>query len=996
MKRILLLLTFTFSFFIGFGQSYRYVDPGFALWLSSNGYPMCLTGDSLDVSSSLVTNAHTLNITSDGDTLIGVEYFTSLDTIYCRSHIRNLPHLPATLKYADFTSNALKRLNSLPNGLRALFCARNQIDSIFTLPDSLRTFDCSQNYGPYLAYLPSYLEYFDCSNSYFNGVPSFPSSLTYINCNGANFDSLPPLPPPLYFLDCSFSPITSMPYIHNRLKFLYANETLISHFTNWGDSLYYVEIGNDTMLRSFPEITSNLTTLICPNCHLDSIPHLPNTLEELTCYNNNISVIKNLPNSLISIDCFNNPLNCLPWLPPNLLSLNYFNTNITCFPNIVPSCNYYPPMYFGLCNSDPDSCTCPFQIGVSGHIYADLDSDCIRSTGETGISHLMLTFTDSSGYTERESSDEHGDFRFDTVSPGIYYISIDTLNSPFEFSCRSITDSLYFPTSSTVFYHQDFAVRCKSGFDLSAINIVFNRVSYTRLLEAYVIAGERSAYSHLSCSHISGKIEYMWTGPATYYGTALGAVAPDSILPNRLVWNVADFYTFPVERAVNPVFLLDSSTVYGADICATVNISPTAGDRNPADNSYHNCTYIDPEDFVFDYILHSHDPNYKEVYPFANVDSNDWVNYTIHFQNNGTGPAYYVSIIDSLSSKLDIGTVAITGSSHDAIVQQISGHALRFTFIDIYLPDSADNVEGSKGFVSFKIKSLSKVTAGNTIKNFGDIYFDNNPPIRTDTAEIFACSPYPAYQPLYICPGGHVDVGTHTYCSAGMYRDSFVSSGGCDSFLVSNVQILSSNSNDSLHICSGDQVHVASHVYNSAGFYIDTTSNFLGCDSIIHTFISVQTIDTSVSSSSGTLHATLIGAAYQWLNCDAGSTAISGATAQSFSPTHSGHYAVVIGVGACRDTSSCQYIIASGIGAVNNEQIEVQTLLSLSESSLWHIQHAPTEAVIKLYDISGKQVANFHASELPFNLNFLSKGAYSWTVTLHEQRLLSGKLVVME
>jgi hypothetical protein len=76
--------------------------------------------------------------------------------------------------------------------------------------------------------------------------------------------------------------------------------------------------------------------------------------------------------------------------------------------------------------------------------------------------------------------------------------------------------------------------------------------------------------------------------------------------------------------------------------------------------------------------------------------------------------------------------------------------------------------------------------------------------------------------------------------------------------------------------------------------------------------------------------------------------------------------------------------------------IEVQTLLSLSESSLWHIQHAPTDAVIKLYDISGKMVADFHASELPFNLNFLSKGAYSWTVSLHEQKLLSGKLVVME
>jgi hypothetical protein len=50
-------------------------------------------------------------------------------------------------------------------------------------------------------------------------------------------------------------------------------------------------------------------------------------------------------------------------------------------------------------------------------------------------------------------------------------------------------------------------------------------------------------------------------------------------------------------------------------------------------------------------------------------------------------------------------------------------------------------------------------------------------------------------------------------------------------------------------------------------------------DFIIHTYIAVQSIDTSVSSSSGTLHIdSLTGATYQWLNCDAGSTIISGAT----------------------------------------------------------------------------------------------------------------------
>jgi hypothetical protein len=41
---------------------------------------------------------------------------------------------------------------------------------------------------------------------------------------------------------------------------------------------------------------------------------------------------------------------------------------------------------------------------------------------------------------------------------------------------------------------------------------------------------------------------------------------------------------------------------------------------------------------------------------------------------------------------------------------------------------------GSTGYVSFKIKPL-RSSDGADISNFGDIYFDYNEPVRTDTAE---------------------------------------------------------------------------------------------------------------------------------------------------------------------------------------------------------------------------------------------------------------------
>ncbi|MBD0257193.1 MAG: T9SS type A sorting domain-containing protein, partial [Cytophagales bacterium] len=58
---------------------------------------------------------------------------------------------------------------------------------------------------------------------------------------------------------------------------------------------------------------------------------------------------------------------------------------------------------------------------------------------------------------------------------------------------------------------------------------------------------------------------------------------------------------------------------------------------------------------------------------------------------------------------------------------------LTFTFEAINLPDSTRAQAGSNGFAKFTVKPLGGLPEGTRIENFADIFFDYNPPVRTNT-----------------------------------------------------------------------------------------------------------------------------------------------------------------------------------------------------------------------------------------------------------------------
>lgn len=85
---------------------------------------------------------------------------------------------------------------------------------------------------------------------------------------------------------------------------------------------------------------------------------------------------------------------------------------------------------------------------------------------------------------------------------------------------------------------------------------------------------------------------------------------------------------------------------------------------------------------------------------------------------------------------------------------------------------------------------------------------------------------------------------------------------------------------------------------------------------VIGKTLTQQTIDNSVTNdNTGTLTATLTGATYQWINCNNANTPISGATTQTFSPTTTGSYAVVLTKNGCSATSTCESVTTLGVNS---------------------------------------------------------------------------------
>jgi uncharacterized repeat protein (TIGR01451 family) len=166
----------------------------------------------------------------------------------------------------------------------------------------------------------------------------------------------------------------------------------------------------------------------------------------------------------------------------------------------------------------------------------------------------------------------------------------------------------------------------------------------------------------------------------------------------------------------------------------------------------------------------SYDPNDKSENHggkilFSSFGANDYLYYTIRFENTGTSGALNIRVSDLLDNKLDENSLMMLNASHPYSLDRV-GQLLDWKFNNIQLPVSVPNTDIGKGYINFKIKPKAGYAVGDIIPNTASIYFDSNPAIVTNTfttefvqvlgnqyydfSNLFVLSPVPVKDVLHI------------------------------------------------------------------------------------------------------------------------------------------------------------------------------------------------------------------------------------------------------
>ena len=158
-------------------------------------------------------------------------------------------------------------------------------------------------------------------------------------------------------------------------------------------------------------------------------------------------------------------------------------------------------------------------------------------------------------------------------------------------------------------------------------------------------------------------------------------------------------------------------------------------------------------------------------------------------------------------------------------------------------------------------------------------------------------------------------LNNQTYTASGTYTHVIPNANNCDSTITLNLTINQPTSSTMTQTACGSYT-LNGQTYTNSGTYTQVIPNANNCDSTITLNLTIIEVNTTVTASGIVLTATQSNATYQWIDCDNNDAPIAGVTAQSFTPTQNGNYAVAITANGCTETSDCMPVNSVGIESV--------------------------------------------------------------------------------
>jgi hypothetical protein len=366
---------------------------------------------------------------------------------------------------------------------------------------------------------------------------------------------------------------------------------------------------------------------------------------------------------------------------------------------------------------------------VSGDLFVDVNGDCINNAGDFGLANRVVDI--APGYAALTGQTGHYELNLADGSYDLSYTDpIYTQDCPIA-SPINLTVDQFTPATIDLALTPGPDPEVEVSLVLGQAVVGFDQDIWITITNN---GGVPSGPITLTLDH-DPLLTYcqFWICTLPPYSQPIEFPYSTSFVPGQLSWNLPEALAPGQSRLLTASLCLPPDPLLlGTTLDYTATANLLLNDADLTNNVSSNTETI----------VGSYDPNDKTGRTTGgstsewSMENDSLITYTIRFQNTGTAPAVNVVLIDTISSDLDLSTLKILGASH-TYSTSLNDRVLSFHFDHIMLPDSNSNEAGSHGFAQFTISPL-QMMAGSSVENFADIYFDFNPPVRTNTSVITA------------------------------------------------------------------------------------------------------------------------------------------------------------------------------------------------------------------------------------------------------------------
>lgn len=356
---------------------------------------------------------------------------------------------------------------------------------------------------------------------------------------------------------------------------------------------------------------------------------------------------------------------------------------------------------------------CTAEADITGVVRLDENGDGCN-VSDAPVSGIVVGYN-IGNYVQYTYTDVNGNYSFYGVTEGTGNIWVQNINGQ---------NFLATPTSLPITYS---GTLLQNDFCLTApapVNDVVAVLSpYNLPVPGFQTSYYVGAFNAGNISSTSGTLTLTFNPALVSLSNAGGGVANG----NTITWSYTNLQPqsgtgFTVSFTVAP----PPTVISGTQIPFSLTVANSGTDVNPANNTY----------VLNQTAVNSYDPNditVKEGEYITIAQADDYLHYTIRFQNNGTANAQKLRIALPLDVNVNSNTFQPLISSHLYRANRTTD-AVEFIFDNIDLPYESANEPGSHGFVTFRIKPAFGIEVGDSMNETASIYFDFNEAIVTNTA----------------------------------------------------------------------------------------------------------------------------------------------------------------------------------------------------------------------------------------------------------------------